>query len=100
VADDHLEGNYLNLANELLAHIETAHEVGRDANFAKPRHDILGYAVVQHPLAGDDAALLVIEGGRVVLEILDQRSRLRPLEENLGLAFIDLPAPGHRSPRG
>ena len=57
--------------------------------------DMLGDAVVEHALAADRAALLRVEGGRVVLEILDQRARLGTLVEDLGLAFVDLAAAGH-----
>jgi energy-coupling factor transporter ATP-binding protein EcfA2 len=50
---------------------------------------------VEHALAGDHALLLIVEGGRVVLEILDQRAGLRPLEQDLGLAFVNLAATAH-----
>src|SRR5512141_838824 len=56
---------------------------------------MLGDAVVEDALAADGAALLGVEGGRVVLEILDQRTRLRTLIEDLGLAFVDLAATDH-----
>src|SRR3546814_18442591 len=56
---------------------------------------MLGNAVVEHPLAGDRALFLGVEGGRVVLEILDERAGLRTLIEDLGLAFVDLAAAGH-----
>ena len=56
---------------------------------------ILGDAVVEHALAGDRALLLVVEGGGVVLEVLDERAGLGPLEQDLGLAFVDAAAAGH-----
>ena len=34
--------------------------------------------------------LLRVEGGGVVLEILDERAGLRSFEQDLGLAFVDL----------
>src|SRR3546814_13550806 len=37
-------------------------------------------------------SLLVVEGGGVVLEVLDDGARLRSFEEHLGLAFVDLSA--------
>src|SRR2546422_9703682 len=58
--------------------------------------DIFRDAVVEDALALDDIVLLRIEGGRVVLEVLDQRSRLRSLVEDLGLAFIDATTAAHR----
>ena len=58
--------------------------------------DMLGDAVVEHALAADRAALLGVEGGRVVLEILDQRAGLGTLVEDLGLAFVDLAATSHK----
>ena len=54
-------------------------------------------AVVEHALAVDRAALLRVEGGGVVLEILDQRAGLGTLVEDLGLAFVDLAATGHKA---
>ena len=63
--------------------------MGRDADRAEPQHQILGDPVVEHALAGDHALLLVVEGGRVVLEVLDQGAGLRSLEEDLGLALVD-----------
>ena len=57
---------------------------------------MLGDAVVEHALAVDRTLLLGVEGGGVVLEILDQRARLRALVEDLGLAFVDLAASCHR----
>ena len=56
---------------------------------AEQGEDMLGNAVVEHALAGDRSLLLGVERGRVVLEILDQGAGLRPLVEDLGLAFID-----------
>jgi hypothetical protein len=62
----------------------------RHPDLLQPHHQVFGDAVVEHALAGDHALLLVVEGGGVVLEILDQRARLRTLEQDLGLAFVDL----------
>ena len=62
---------------------------------AERGEDMLGDAVVEHALAADRAALLGVERGRVVLEILDQGARLGTLVEDLGLAFVDLAAAGH-----
>src|SRR3954451_16558409 len=59
--------------------------------------DMLRDSVVDHALAADRAALLRVEGGRVVLEILDERAGLRTLVEDLGLALINLAAASHGS---
>jgi acetyl esterase/lipase len=72
-----------------------ADEMGRHADRAERGKDVLGDAIVEHALAADGAALLGIERGRVVLEILDKRARLRTLVEDLGLALVDLAAASH-----
>ena len=59
--------------------------------------DVLGDAVVDDALAADRPALLRVERGRIVLEILDERARLRTLVEDLGLALINLAAASHGS---
>src|SRR5690348_2780222 len=95
VPDHNLDWNYLNLSNELLAHVKATHEVSRNADVGELRHQELADAVVDHALAGDRAALLRVEGGGVVLEVLHERARLGALEHHLGLAFIDLLASRH-----
>ena len=90
VAHDHFQRDDLALAHELLAHVEAADEVGRHADLPKQSEDIFGDAVVEHALAGDRALLLRVEGGRVVLEVLDDRARLGPLVE-LSLIHISDP---------
>jgi hypothetical protein len=94
-AHDHLERNDLDLAHELLAHIEAPHEMRRNPGFAEPRHQILRDPVVEDPFADDCAFLLIVEGRSVVLEVLHQRARLGPLIQNLRLAFIDAALAGH-----
>ena len=95
VAHDDLDRHDLDLADQLLAHVEAADEVGRHADMAEQREDMLGDPVVEHALAADRALLLGVEGGRVVLEILDQRAGFGTLVEDLGLAFVDLAAASH-----
>jgi hypothetical protein len=56
---------------------------------ASLENDVLGNAVVEHALAGDRAALLRVEGGGVVLEILNERARFGAFEQDLGLALVD-----------
>ena len=76
----------------MLAHVETADEMGRHADIGEKREDVLGNAIVEHALAADRAAFLRIERGSVVLEILDERARFGTLVKDLGLAFVDLAA--------
>ena len=95
VADDDLDRHDLDLADQLLAHVETADEVRRHADMVEQREEMLGDPVVQHALAVDRALFLGVERGRVILEILDQRARLGTLVQDLGLAFVDLAAASH-----
>ena len=95
VAHHDLEGNDLHFLDELLAHVEAAHEMRRHADRVQLRHQIFGNAVVEDPLAFDRRLLGGVESGRIVLEVLDQRSRLRPLIEDFGLAFVNHAAALH-----
>ena len=56
---------------------------------------IFGNAVVEDALAVDDLVLLGVEGGGVVLEMLDEGARLRALVQDLGLAFVNATAAVH-----
>jgi hypothetical protein len=67
----------------------------RRMNVVEAVEDILADAVVDHALALDRALLLRVEGGGVILEILDQRAWFGPFIENFGLAFVDLTAARH-----
>ena len=95
VADDDLERDDLDFLDQLLAHVDAADEVGRDAEAVQLGEDELGNAVVEHALAVDDLVLGAVAGGGVVLEVLDQRAGLGTLVEDLGLALIDFPAAVH-----
>src|SRR6185503_19439484 len=53
VAYHDLERNDLHLADQLLAHVEAAHEVRRYADLAQLAEDVLGDAVVEDALALD-----------------------------------------------
>jgi hypothetical protein len=61
-------------------------EVGRHPDVVEMLKAVFGDAIVEDALAFDDLVLFRIEGGRVVLEVLDQRSRLRSFGEDLRLA--------------
>src|SRR3546814_15418684 len=64
--------------------------MGRDTNLRQQCENMLGNAVIQYTLTADGAFFLRIEGGRVILEILDDGAGLRPFIEDLGFAFINL----------
>src|SRR5690606_34118154 len=76
-------------------HVEAANEMGRNADLAELYENVLGNAVVEHPLAVNQRMLLVVEGGGVILEVLDEGTGLRTLVQHLGLALIDPTAPVH-----
>src|SRR6185437_9935159 len=97
VAHDHLERHDLDFADQLLAHVEPADEMRRHADVVEMLEDVLGDAVVEDALAFDHLMLLGIEGGGIVLEMLDQRSGLRSLIEDLRLALVDAATAAHRS---
>src|SRR6185437_12438139 len=95
VADDDLDRDDFDLADELLAHVHSADEVCRNPDHLQRSEDVLGNAVVDDALAADGAALLRVERGRIVLEVLDERARLRSLVKDLGLSLINLAAASH-----
>src|SRR4051812_28324452 len=95
VAHHDLERHDLDLPNQLLAHVETADEVGRHPDVVEVLKQVLRDAVVEDALAFDDLVLLGIEGGGVVLEVLDQGARLRTFVKDLGLAFINATPTAH-----
>ena len=80
VAHNHFQRDDLNLADQLLAHIEPADKVVGDANLGQTQHQILADAVVQYALAGDDTLFGAIARSCVVLEILNEGPWLRTLE--------------------
>src|SRR5205807_3970569 len=70
-------------------------EMSRHADLAELDHQEFGDAVVDHPFAGDQALLLIVERRGVVLEVLDDRPWLWSLEQGLGLALVDAAAASH-----
>ena len=96
IAHHHLDRNDLQRADQLFAVVHPFDEMRGDAGVRQAQHDVLADMVVQHTLAGDDIFLLGVEGGGVVLEILDQCAVLRPLEDDLGLAFVEWLARAHQ----
>ena len=65
------------------------------ADVAELLEEKLGDAVVEDAFAFDAIVLLVVEGGSVVLEMLDERSGLRTFVQDLGFAFVHAPAAVH-----
>ena len=95
IAHDHLERNDLDLADQLLAHVEAFHEVRGHADLAKPLEDIFGDPIVEHTLAVDQSVLLIVERRRIVLEMLDQGARLWSLVQDLGFSLVYPTPPVH-----
>ena len=95
VAHNHLDRNDLHFANELLAHVEALNEVRRHADLAEPVENELGDAIIENAFALYDCMFLGVEGGRVILEVLNERTGLRALIEHLGLTLINTPTPVH-----
>ncbi len=95
IAHHHLERNDLHLANQLLAHVEAADEMGRDTDVIQMLEQELRNPVVEDALALDHLVFLGIECGGVVLEVLDQGARFRSFIEDLGLAFVNATPTAH-----
>ena len=96
VAHDDLKGNDLQLADQLLAHVEAADEMRRNTDFAEAGEQIFGNPVVQHSFAFDALMPLAIQGGCVILEVLDQGAGLGSFIKDLRLSLIDLATAVHR----
>ena len=86
VVHRNIEGDYLDFADQLFAHIEAADEMGWNADIRQPDHQIFRNPVVQDAFARDGS--LAVEGVGVILEILDKRARFRALVEYFCLAFV------------
>jgi hypothetical protein len=95
IAHDDLQRDDLDFLDQLLAHVDAPDEVCRNADPVEMREDVFGDAIVEHALAVDNIVLLLVEGGGVVLEELDQRAGLWAFIKDLGLAFVDTAATGH-----
>ena len=68
--------------------------VGTPMSFEVLEH-VFRDPVVEDALALDHLVFLGIEGGRIVLEVLDQGSRLGAFVQDLGLAFVDAASAAH-----
>ena len=90
------ERNDLDFANQLLAHVEPLDEMGRHPDVVEVLEYVFGNPVVEDALALDHLMFFRVERGRVVLEMLNQRSRLGSFVKNLRLAFIDAATAAHR----
>ena len=83
IAHDNFKRDDFHLADKLLAHVQATDEVGGYADALQPHHKVFGDAVVEHRPARDRALLLIVEGGCVVLEVLNKGSGLGTLERTL-----------------
>src|SRR5579883_720913 len=92
VAHHNLKRNNFHFPDKLLAHIETANEMGGHADFVQAAENIFRNAVVQHTLALEALEFLGVEGGGVVFEMLDERAGLGAFIKNFRLSFIDATA--------
>ena len=63
--------------------------------FVQPREEIFGDPVVQDPLAIDGIALLVVEGGCIVLEMLNESAGFRSFVKHLCLALVHAAPTAH-----
>src|SRR6185437_11911214 len=97
VAHHHLERDDLDFLDQLLAHVDTADEMRRDAELVELAENVFGDAVVQDALAVDDVVLGAVAGGGVVFEILNKSARLRTLVKVFRLALVNLPPAVHGS---
>src|SRR2546422_1985224 len=98
VARHHLDLHDLAAADQHVALGEAAHEVGRHALLLEEAGEDLGHAVVEDALVDDRAALLRVEGGGVVLEVLDEEVGIGSGVELLRLALVEQLTAIHRRP--
>ena len=64
----------------------------RHADIVEVLEDEFRDTVVEHPFSVDYLVLLGVKSRCVILEVLDQCTRLGALIENLSLAFVNAPA--------
>src|SRR6056297_483858 len=95
IAHDDFKRHDLAGAHQLLTHVQPLQEMIWDTDIGQAKHEIFRQQVVQHTLALDHIPLFGIEGGRVILEVLDKRSRLGALVQCFRLAFVNFLAPRH-----
>ncbi len=80
IAHHDLARDDLDFADQLLAHVDRTDEMRRYADVVQAREDEFRDPVVEDTLALNDGALLVVKGGGVVLEVLDERAGLRAFD--------------------
>src|SRR5665213_4003634 len=96
IAHHNLKRDDYDLADQLPAHVEPADKVRRHPDIVEMLEDVFGNPVVENALALDNFVLFGVEGGGVVLEVLNQRSRLRAFIKDLRLALVNPAAATHR----
>src|SRR5437667_3130518 len=100
VARHHLDLHDLATADQHVALGEPADEMGLHALLLEEAEEDLGHAVVEDALVHDRAALLGVEGGGVVLEVLDQEVGVGSGVDLLRLALVEQLTAIHRRPPG
>ena len=70
--------------------------MGRHTDLVEICKNIFRNAVVQHAFAVNNLMLFGIEGGGIILEVLDQSSRFRAFIKDLGLTLIYPTATSHQ----
>ena len=88
-------GPLFNDRGEIVGVINMGYMYRDGLNFAIPSTYVKEFLDNVDAFAFDAVMLLVVEGSRVVLEMLDERAGLGPLIEDLSLAFVDLAAAVH-----
>ncbi len=69
--------------------------MGRHPDVVQVLEEELRNPVIEDTLALDHLVLLGVERGRIILEVLDQGTRLRALIQNLRLAFVNATPTAH-----
>ena len=89
VAHDHFDRDHFQLTDELFAHVDAVEEVVCQSDFREGLKHVFGDQIVQHAFAFDGGAFCVVEGGCVVLEVLDQRRGIGTGQQDLRFPFVE-----------
>ncbi|MBF0570159.1 MAG: hypothetical protein HQL18_05250, partial [Candidatus Omnitrophica bacterium] len=89
VADDSLDRDNHDLFHQHIAVIELPDKMRRDAMAAQIFEHTRGNGVIHHAFLIDDALLLSVTRGRIILKMLDHEIRAFRSVKDLGLAFVE-----------